>query len=402
LSTPRTDPRSHAEALLARLATERDTNADSAQGIQEAVRAERLAKQSGWEEGRAFALLQLARRQEPGDALATLQRAIRIFRRLGHTGGEADALNNLALLYGHRGQTTLAVHFLTLAHELMQQSDSTPPHDRALLLLNLAIANFEQDRSETAISLAGESIDLCRRHQLDDLLARTLWMTGRALWRRGHDHLALHYEREALRVINRVRSLPWDRAEAESAFAEVSLDLGMNRDARDHGAIASELFARLNDEQEQGIATLALGIASLHLGDEPQAEIYFEQALALGRAAGSDRIRACALRMLGDLKIQSGDPAAGIELGREALAIGERCGNPVMQGLAHAVLYRAEKERGDASAALRHLERALTLARGTSGLDSEPRFGDLPIHEELEALWRRQAIYRMALPAGGG
>jgi hypothetical protein len=98
LPTPHDDPRGRAEALLAQLAAERDSDSDTAQGISDATDAVALARTCGWEEGRAFALLQLARRQDPGNALKNLQKAIRIFRRLGHTTGEADALNNLALL----------------------------------------------------------------------------------------------------------------------------------------------------------------------------------------------------------------------------------------------------------------------------------------------------------------
>ena len=87
-----------------------------------------------------------------------------------------------------------------------------------------------------------------------------------------------------------------------------------------------------------------------------------------------------------------------MEYAEEALAIGERHDDRFVQGLAHAVLYRGAKVLGDPARSLEHLERALRLAHDMISIDGEVRFGNLPIQRELEELWRREAIYRMALP----
>jgi tetratricopeptide (TPR) repeat protein len=389
--------RLRAGELLADLAAERDHDVDVTSAFERADEALGLAGQAGWREGIAFALLQKARRQSSPEVYETLLQAIGLFRRLGHGSGEADALNNLGLVYRDDGQTTLALHFLMLAHELIVDLDGSAPRDHALVLLNLAGVSFEYSDIDLAMAISGEALDFCRRHKLDDLLARTLWMTGHALWRGGLDQIALHYTREALHVLDGAMS--WDRAQAEAAYAGVALDAGLDREAADHGLDAIEQFLRLDAGSDRGLALLTVGVARMHLGEMAAAERCFEEAARIGEQSGSRRIYVCALRMLGDLLIRDGRVDDGIEHARASLLIADQIGNRVMQGLACAVLYRGARALDDTATALDYLERALLLAPGFARIEREPRFGDLPVHGEIEALWRRQATFMMTLPA---
>jgi tetratricopeptide (TPR) repeat protein len=343
--------------------------------------------------------LQLARRQEPREAERTLRRALALFRRLGDHSGQISTLNNLALVYWTDGQNTLALHFLATAHGLLREFDAMPAHDQAMMLLNLTAVSFEHSVTHAALIIAEESIDFCRRYYVDECLVRAYGITGRALWRDRFDQLALEYTMKGLQALGSVSTMSWERAQAEATYASVALDLHDDRKAREHGIRAAELFGHLHSDHERAVALLGLGIASLRLGDNDEARHYLEDGLALGSSSGSEYVRACTLNVLGDLCIRSGQAASGMMHAEEALAIGNRCADRLVQGLAHGVLYRGAKARGDMAAALVHLEQSLRLARDVT-VDSDVRFSDLPVQLELEGRWRRQAMYRMALPMG--
>jgi tetratricopeptide (TPR) repeat protein len=394
------DLRRRAEIILNELASERDPQQqdDVASFIMRATEVLKLARRIGWHEGVGLSLLQLARRQEPREAERTLRRALALFRRLRDRSGEASTLNNLALIYWQDGQSTMAMHFLCTAYGLLRELDDIPAIDRAMMLLNLTAVSFEHSIAHAALIIAEESIDFCRRHDLDTSLVRAYGVTGRALWRQSFDHLALEYATRGLQALPADGSTS-EQAEMEANYASIALDLHKDREAREHGIRAAELFAHLQSNHERAVVLLALGIASLRLEDRDEARRYLGECLALGTSGGSEYVRACTLNVLGELCIRTGQIALGMRHAEEARGIGDSCGDRLVEGLAHRVLYRGAKALGDMVAALVHLERSLVLARDIV-VDGDIRFSDLPVQRELEEVWRRQATFRMALPVG--
>jgi tetratricopeptide (TPR) repeat protein len=394
------DIRIRVEAMLNELASERDADwrNDAVGSIRRANQALKLARRIGWRQGVGLAQLQIARRQEPHEAERTLRRALALFRKLEDRVGEAMTLNNLALIYRHEGQNTLAIHFLATAYRFIRELNEAPALDHAMLLLNLTVASFEYSSSHAALIIAEETIDFCRHYHLDEFLVHALQTSGRALWRQQLDQLALQYAKQALDSSGAEPAMMSERAQTEAAYAGITLDMHNNRESREHGLHAAGLFGQLQNDYERAIALLAIGIASLRLEQSDEARRYLDEILALGSSVGSEYVRACALNVLGDLCIGSGEPASGMVHAEEALAIGERHDDRLVQGLAHAVLYRGAKALGDSARSLNHLEHALRLARDIITIDGDIRFSDLPIQRELEELWRQQAIFRMALP----
>lgn len=382
--------RTQVEAILDELASERDPRqqADVADFIIRATEALKLARRIGWREGVGLALLQLARRQEPREAEETLRRALALFRRLRHRSGEISTLNNLALIYWHDGQNTLAMHFLTMAYGLLREFGDIPAYDHAMMLLNLTAVSFEHSVTHAALIIAEESIDFCRRHDLDDVLVRAYGVTGRALWRQSFDRLAFEYAAKALAGRDPDAATLLERAETGAAYPGVT----------QVGVHAVALFDELHNDHERAVVLLALGIASLRLGDNAAAQRYLEEALP--PEASSGYLRACVLNTLADLYINSGQVAAGMMYAKEALAIAEGWDDRLLQGLAYGVLYRGAKALGNQTAALEYLEHSLVLAQEVVA-GGDMRFGDLPIQKGLEDEWRRRAIHRMALLTGG-
>jgi tetratricopeptide (TPR) repeat protein len=394
------DIRTGIEEMLNELAAERDPHSESdpASSINRAIEALKLARRIGWQHGVGLALLQVARREPLREAERTLRRALALFRRLGDRAGEACVLNNLALIYRHQGQNTLAVHFLTTAYHLIRELDDAPAHDQAMLLLNLTVASFEHSSRDAALIVAEEAIDFCRHYHLDEFLVHALRSAGHALWRQGLDQLALQYAQQAVDTPVPDPEIPLEKARAEGTYASIAVDARGDHEAREHGLRAAELFERLHNDYERAVVLLGLGIANSNLEQRDEAERCFEAGVALGSSVGSEYVRACALNLLGDLCIRSGQAASGLVYAGEALAIGERHGDRLVQGLAHAVMYRGAKMLEDSARSLEHLEHALRLAHDAVAVDSEVRFSELPVQRELEALWRQQAVYQMALP----
>jgi tetratricopeptide (TPR) repeat protein len=389
--------------MLDELAAERSAQSveDATASLARAEEAARLAGECGWNTGFGLAQLQIARRQDPRDAERTLLSALAAFRAAGDHAGAILASNNLALVYRHHGQTALAFHYISSAYRLLRDEHRIPAHDHAVLLLNFLSVSFEHAGSDAGLSVAGESIDLCRRNGLDDLLAQTFRTTARALWLRGYDTIALTYLNDALELLGTTGGSRAERATTEATLTGVALDTHRESEAHEHGMRTSELIGDFYDDHERANALITLGIAHARSGSSETARECFASALGLGSSIGADYVRACALTELADLAISRGSTAVGMIDAEHALAIGERCDDPLLMGRAHAALHRGAKAMGDSARALDHLERALRLARDIVGLDGQTRVADLPVQTHLEARGRRQGIYRMALPMKG-
>jgi tetratricopeptide (TPR) repeat protein len=118
-------------------------------------------------------------------------------------------------------------------------------------------------------------------------------------------------------------------------------------------------------------ALLGLGAIAQKRGDYPQAELYFEDSLALAEAARSVSDRVHALRALALLKRAQGDVPATRALLDDALALADEAGHDGLRASILSSIGSTAAATDDFDAAVRYLEEALAIYEAEKNLPKQ-------------------------------
>lgn len=293
---------------------------ESPKALRLATRALKLSKQFGYLKGEAESLRFLAVHHHSHSSGSRPVRygeaALKAFRRLGDSAGEASVLNLLGYVYGRSGQPVRAM---------------------ALQLESKALAERLQDRRLAAMALVG--------------MANILSSLGNYAQAFEKYDLALAHVKgspdEAL-VFNNigvVHLLQGNQAKALSMFLR-SLKL------KDATGDTSDIGATLNN----------IGLIYEHQGEYDKALAYQERCLALARRLGGVRAEASALSGLSSLYEKRGDLAAAIQMQQQALKLERQAGHQYGEAVSCNDLASLYRKLGDRDSAVLYRKRGLRLA----------------------------------------
>lgn len=382
------------EEILEHLAADRDPHPDRVAGASMAAEAIRLSTSIGWTRGRAGALLQLARYQEPPDSLETNSGALRMFRRLGDRNGEAATLNNLALIFRKIGLLTIASQLGGRAYRLLE-SDSASAACREMILATQTMIHADAREYDQMLAVGAESIAISRSAGSFATEARVATTLSTALLFGTLSSTARHYIDDGLKAASRSDHLAVERGRAMTIAAEINLDLPDYEEARDLGRRGSHELERLNLRAEAVIARLALAQALSMLGDTVTAVQATNECLPL--VADDDPILANVHLILGELELRRGMTDRGIASLTEALRIATETDDGRALGAAHLALYRVRKRDNDTSAALQHLEAFHRSGIDHARLELPLPFTEYSIHEIVARRRRSEDAHRLAM-----
>ena len=219
------------------------------------------------------------------DWVATQQTGLAAAQRLGDRFGEANACQNLGIVYEVLGRHQAARDQLQYALDLYRQLGL--PGARARCHLDLARAYEGQNRYVDALFHARAALDLYE-------VARNRAGKARAL-----------------------NAMGWSRAHLDDAGEAVQ-----------YCAQALEIHQSLGNRLGQAAAWDSLAFAYTELGDHGQAARCSRQALILLRDLGCHYQYASALTQLGRTSLAAGDAAAACENWQQALGILEDLNHP--------------------------------------------------------------------------
>jgi len=382
------------EESLEHLVSDRDLLPDRAAGVSMAVEAIRLSASIGWTQGRARALLQLARYQDPPDSLETNAVALRMFRRLRDRNGEAATLHNLALIFRRLGLLTIASELGRRAYGLLDEDSAVNPR-RGRVLATQTMIHAEAREIDRMLAIGAESIQVSRAAGLIATEAQVATTISAALLLGNLATTARQYIGDGLKASSRLDNLAVERGRAMTIAAAIDLDLLVYEEARDLAREGSEELERLNLGAEAVTARLVLAQALSMLGDGINAVKAARECLPL--VTDDDPILANVHLILGELELKGGMMDRGIAALTEALRIAARADDARVLGAAHLALYRVQKRRNDTVAALEHLEAFHASGIDHGNLDLPLVFTEHSLYEIVARRRRSEDAHRLAM-----
>jgi tetratricopeptide (TPR) repeat protein len=151
------------------------------------------------------------------------------------------------------------------------------------------------------------------------------------------------------------------RARTLANASDFARDAGKSDLASLYSEESLELFRKLGDQAGVARALHELGETSLHLEDYDHAVAQFEEAVAVGKAAGIDA--ASSIGNLGWAATLQGDYQRGADLAEEAIALVRQNGNMSHLAVGLENLAQAEIALGRTAQARLHLIECLELSR---------------------------------------
>ncbi len=382
------------EETLERLAADRDVHPNRESGASMAAEAVRLAQSIGWAHGRARALLQLARYQDPPDSLQTNIAALRLFRRLHDGNGEAAALNNLALLFRAIGLFALAGQLGRQAYQVVDENAEGNAR-RAIVLATQAMIHADAGDLDLMLAVGSESLAIARASGSIGTETRVAESLATALHFGRLSTTARHFVDVALVSASRSNDLAVEHARAVKIAAEIHLDLADYTAARDTADEGSGELETVSLHVEVVIARLAFAQALSMLGAGADAIHAASSCLAL--ASDDIAMRANVHLIVGELELNRGMTDQALASLTEAMRIAREIQDERLEGAAHFGLYRVSKGRNEMGEALYHLEAFHAAGIDHVHLELPLPFTEYSMHTIVAQRRRVEDAHRLAL-----
>lgn len=246
--------------------------------------------------------------------------ALQLYRKVSHTRGEAQCLNNLGVLV----------------------SDSAP--DEGLNFHRQALAKYREigNRSGEGSALSNIASLLVTRGELDT--AHTAYLQALELRRAAKDR--------------------WAETVVLSNLGEIALQRGQLEEARRYFEQSLQLNHEIGNRQGVGGNLGNLGVTALQRGDYVAASELLEQSLESARELGLRRAECDILLALCQLHHESGELRLAYEVGEQALQIAQELDHRATEAEALIELGYIRQHLGEAKLAGADFQKALDIQRG--------------------------------------
>lgn len=340
-------------------------------------------------------------------AIEFLQEALNIYQKIKHLQGEAEALENLGLVYYDIKNYVKVIEYyqqyLVLARELEDDQGEQTALD------SLGNAYYCLEDNIKAIESHKQSLTIVQKLQDVQEEGRTLNKLGLAYAAMGSYDEAIEYYQQSLAIARKIADREgegWvldDLGEAYDglnnygkAIEHYQQSLTITRELQDHQdegwvlehlgdacsslgdyakaiesyqqwlALAQELLAcsELQNFQHQRKAWILckLGMVYQSLGDVSRANEFYQQSLVLAQALHKRDLEGQVLGKLGDACLNMGLYDKAIEYQQQFLNIVRELPNPQMSADALANLGEAYYFKGDYAAAIEYSQQSLKIA----------------------------------------
>jgi tetratricopeptide (TPR) repeat protein len=291
-------------------------------------------------------------------AVSLFQEALAIYDPAIAEEQHAGALNNLALVYEDRGQTTEALEIYEQVLRTAEKAGN--PASRGVALHNLAMIQSRLGLNDEAARLYHEELEIVDASGDQYARAFVLNNLGELEVSRNKLESATEYLEEAVRIRDRLGD------DLGTAHSRANL-ANVHRIKKEYGLALSlyqqclTVFRRFGVGVDVGRTLLNMARLEEDIGERPQARALIDEVLKEPASAHSDPIRAQALYLLGEIQQKEHLNHAAAQTFQEVLGIAVRMRYARQERDARVGLGIAVKELGDPDAAIALLREALAL-----------------------------------------
>jgi tetratricopeptide (TPR) repeat protein len=359
-----------------------------------------MAKAGGNLSQRINTLLQLSavatNKNDPAGAQGYASEAVELAQANGM--GDLVALSLVDLGNTFSGQSKYAEAEKYLRQGLLSAQRSNAPRHAAKALINLGSLSIHQGNTEEGIRYVQQALDFYQSGGYRREAAQAIAILGRAKRKKGNYEEALRDFHETLNYAQQAADLSL-AAEMNSEIGNVLLHQDKYLEALQHFDESYKIYKSLNNELRSGYGLYNRGDALWPLGRYDEAQLMFEQALAIAEKPGGQNKELLAYihlaranmalsqrnlpeaktkaaqarevageqnkatsveagRVLGLAQTFSGARDAGVTLCKEALARAQEVGDPWLISTTQLVLAEALLEGGDLAGALANAQEA--------------------------------------------
>ena len=250
-------------------------------------------------------------RGNAGEALLSLERALRLWLGLNNPVGQANCLINVGNIQNALGQYYPAIQSLSRAYEL-HKTDVQDVRAEALILNSLArVHSFNRDHS-LAVEVARSALTSAEESRDESLMTNAQLNLGTFCLEAGLDDEAEFHLNTALK---RAQDIGYRTGELATLDSLGMLYQKTDRLSEAQGAYlaALKLALELDDPQGELEAQLHLGVVELTLGDLEAATVHTVRGLALAKDTQSPKEEIEAHHLLAVLASKIGDYRTAFE-----------------------------------------------------------------------------------------
>ncbi len=255
---------------------------------------------------------------QPRQAIATLQKAIELARKLKKPQVEAYALLGIGTNYDTLGEPQSALNYYNRALSIFKAT--TNPRGEAVVLSNLSAVYLNTGQPQQALSVLQQSLVLHRQVKNRPGQAVTLNNLGAVYRELGQFQQALAAYNQALLLIKEAKDPPRE-ATALNNIGETYLAIGQPQQALKFFQQALQIDRTLIDRPQSATILSNLGVVYRELGQSDRAISFIKQALQIHQKTYNRLGEASSLNNLGAISDDIGQSQSALEYYNSALAI---------------------------------------------------------------------------------
>lgn len=328
---------------------------------------------------------------EIDQAVAVYEKALARSLEAGIREGEAEARNNLAVIYDDQLADPRALSYFQTALAIWEELRNLKA--ASATLFNLGLYWIERGDRARAFEAMNRSLEIKRAQK--DLGGEARVLSALAGFQRDDEpEAALALFEQALRVSEQAGDR-LSQAQVLRGMASLYLSQGELQKALELFTQALDLFRGLGERAQEGIVLSSLGATALHLGDVDLALEHYDEALKIHREVRSTTWEIYTLRDIGWVHSLRNEPEVALEHYERALQLSRAAKEKDRTGEAAALhgMGRTRLALGQATQAVRDLEEALAIYARLAGL----RLQEISALLELGRAW--QALSKPDLAA---
>jgi CHAT domain-containing protein/tetratricopeptide (TPR) repeat protein len=285
--------------------------------------------------------------------------AVELYRRSGERNWEADAVNNIGLVYSLLGEMQKAMEKFNESLPISREIGDR--RGEGVTLHNIGAVYWSLGEPQKALEKLNESLPIRRAAGDRSGEAGTINYIGVVYWSLGEPQKALEKFNESLPISREAGDRSVEAATLTNIGTVYYRSLGETQKALEKLNQALTIRRAAGDRRGEAQVLNNIGTAYRLSGEMKMALEKYNEALTSWRAVDDRSGVAATINNIGIVYLSLGEPQKALELYNEALpirrAVGDRSGEAAtLLGIA-----RAEQKRGNLTQARQTIERAISI-----------------------------------------
>lgn len=294
--------------------------------------------------------------------------SVPLLTEIGETRQEAEALNNIGVVYDDLGEKAKALEYYGQALPLRKAVGDQ--RGEAETLNNLGTVYTDLGDSAKALEYYGQALPLRKAVRDQSGEAVTLNNIGALYANLGEQRKALEYYTQALPLRKAVGDQSGEAATLNNMGTACNI-LGDQTKALEYYSRALLLLKRVGDQRGEASVLTSIGKVYSDFGEKTKALEYYFQALPLRKAVGDRRGEAATLTNIGTVYNALGNQAKALEYYSQALPLRKAVRDRSGEAVTLTNIGTAYNTLGEKRKALEYYSQALVLEKAVGDRSGE-------------------------------